>query len=48
MNRWTETGYGEVSIRETCKVVEGNYYELVMMPVVNGVAKPTVTVSADS
>ena len=48
MNRWTETGYGEVSIRETCRVVKGNTYDLVMMPVVNGVAKSTVTVSADS
>ena len=48
VDSWTETGYGEVSIRETCRVVKGNTYDLVMMPVVNGVAKSTVTVSADS
>lgn len=45
---WTETGYGEVSIKETCTVVKGNTYDLVMMPVINGVAQATVTVSADS
>ena len=48
VDSWTETGYGEVSIRETCRVVKGNTYALVMKPVVNGVAKSTVTVSADS
>ena len=48
VDRWTETGKGEVVIDETCKVVKGNTYDLVMMPVVNGVAKSTVTVSADS
>ena len=48
VDSWTETGYGEVSIRETCRVVSGNTYDLVMMPVVNGVAKSTVTVSANS
>ena len=48
MKSWTETGYGEVSIKETCTVVKGNTYDLVMMPVVNGVAKSTITVSADS
>ena len=48
VDSWTETGYGEVSIKETCTVVKGNTYDLVMMPVVNGVAKSTVTVSADS
>lgn len=45
---WTASGYEKVSIEETCKVVKGNTYDLVMMPVVNGVAKSTVTVSADS
>ena len=48
MDKWTETEYGYVSITETCTVVKGNTYDLVMMPVVNGVAKSTVTVSADS
>lgn len=48
VDSWTETGYGEVSMKETCTVVKGNTYDLVMMPVVNGVAKSTVTVSADS
>ena len=33
---------------ESCCVVAGNRYDLVMMPVVNGVAKPTVTVTAYS
>ena len=48
VDKWTESGYGEVVIEETCKVVKGNTYDLVMMPVVNGVAKPAVTVSANS
>lgn len=48
VNSWTETGTGKVTIDEDCKVVKGNTYDLVMMPVVNGVAKSTVTVSADS
>ena len=48
VDSWTETGKGTVSMKETCKVVKGNTYDLVMMPVVNGVAKSTVTVSADS
>ena len=48
MDSWSETGVGEVSIKETCKLVEGNYYELVMMPVVNGEALEPVTVSAYS
>ena len=48
VNSWTESGYGEVVIEETCKVVKGNTYDLMMMPVVNGVAQSTVTVSANS
>ena len=48
VDSWTETGYGEVVIEETCKVVKGNTYDLVMTPVVNGVAQSTVTVSANS
>ena len=48
VDSWTETGKGRVVMSETCRVVAGNTYDLVMMPVVNGVAKPTVTVSADS
>lgn len=48
VDSWSETGVGEVSIKETCKVVEGNYYELVMMPIVNGEALEPVTVSAHS
>ena len=48
VDSWSETGVGEVSIKETCKIVEGNYYELVMMPVVNGEALEPVTVSAYS
>ena len=42
VDSWSATGYGEVSIKETCKVVAGNTYDLVMMPVVNGVAKSTI------
>ena len=48
VNSWTESGYGEVVIEETCKVVKGNTYDLVMMPVVNGEALEPVTVSANS
>ena len=48
MDKWTESGYGEVVIEETCTVVKGNTYDLVMMPVVNGVALEPVTVSANS
>lgn len=48
VDSWTETGTGRVVMSETCKVVKGNTYDLVMMPVVNGVAKSTVTVSANS
>lgn len=48
VNSWSKTGMGEVSMRETCKVVKGNTYDLVMMPVVNGEALDTITVSADS
>ena len=48
VDKWTESGYGEVVIEETCKVVKGNTYDLVMMPVVNGVAQSAVTVSANS
>ena len=48
VDSWTDTGTGEVSISETCTVVKGNTYTLVMMPVVNGVAKPTVSVTANS
>ena len=48
VDSWTETGKGRVVMSETCRVVKGNTYDLVMMPVVNGVAKSTVTVSADS
>ena len=48
VDSWSETGVGSVTIKETCKVVVGNYYELVMMPVVNGEALEPVTVSAYS
>ena len=48
VNSWTETGVGEVTISETCKVVTGNRYDLVMMPVVNGEALEPVTVTAYS
>ena len=48
VDSWTETGISEVSIKETCEVVEGNYYELVMMPVVNGEALEPSTASAYS
>ena len=48
VDKWSETDYGYVSITETCTVVKGNTYDLVMMPVVNGVAQSTVTVSANS
>ena len=48
VDSWTKTGKGRVVMSETCRVVKGNTYDLVMMPVVNGVAKSTVTVSADS
>lgn len=48
VDSWSATGVGEVTIKETCKVVKGNTYDLVMMPVVNGEALEPVTVSADS
>lgn len=48
VDSWSETDYGYVSITETCTVVKGNTYDLVMMPVVNGVAQSTITVSANS
>lgn len=45
---WSTTGYGDVAISETCKVVTGNRYDLVMSPIVNGVAKTPVSTSAYS
>ena len=48
VDSWTETGKGSVVMSETCHVVEGNYYELVMMPIVNGEALDPVTTSAYS
>ena len=48
VDSWSETGVGSVTIKETCKVVAGNTYDLVMMPVVNGEALEPVTVSANS
>lgn len=45
---WSKAGYGSVDMCETCNVVKGNRYDLVMMPVYNGVAQETVTVSAYS
>ena len=48
VDSWSETGVGSVTIKETCKVVPGNTYDLVMMPVVNGEALEPVTVSAYS
>lgn len=48
VDSWSKTGTGKVVISETCKVVAGNRYDLVMMPVVNGEALDTVTVTAYS
>lgn len=48
VDSWTKTGTGRVTMSETCKVVTGNRYDLVMMPIINGVAEDTVTVKAYS
>ena len=48
VDSWSKTGTGRVSLSKTCRVVAGNTYDLVMMPVVNGEALDTITVSADS
>lgn len=48
VDSWSETGTGSVTMEETCRVVAGNYYELVMMPIVNGETLEPVTTSAYS
>ena len=48
VDSWTESGTGGVVISEECSVVRGNTYRLVATPVVNGVAKPQLSVTADS
>lgn len=48
VDSWSNSGTGSVTISENCTVVRGNTYELVMIPTVNGVVKPQVSVTARS
>ena len=48
VDSWTETDTGRVVMSESCRIVAGNTYTLVMMPVINGTAEDPVSVSARS
>lgn len=42
---WRASGTGGATLEETCAVVPGNTYKLVVTPVVNGVTRPQISVT---